>query len=99
MFDTSKCYYHSNLKAETCVKTIKRLISSNIGPGVTLDTDALAAALLTYWNTPDWDTRLSPAQVLFARRWRDTIPHCHEGLKLRPEWVPTIEKLKQALAK
>ena len=90
---------HSNLRAETCVKTIKRLIASNTGAAGTLDTDGLAAALLTYRNTPDRDTGLSPAQVLFARKLRDTVPVSKEGLKLRPDWVLTLDRREEALAK
>ena len=81
------------------MKTIKRFIASNTGVGGTLETDALAAALLTYRNTPDRDTGLSPAQVLFARQLRDTVPSSKEGLKLRPEWVLTLDRREEALAK
>ncbi len=82
----SSAYHpHSNLRAETCVKSMKRLIASNTGPSGSLDTDALTAALLTYRNTPDRDTGLSPAQVLYARQLRDTIPNSKDNLRLRPE--------------
>ena len=93
--------YHpqSNLHAETCVKSMKRLIASNTGAGGTLDTDALTAALLQYRNTPDRDTGLSPAQVLYARQLRDVVPCEPERLKLRPEWVLTLERREAALAK
>ena len=90
---------HSNLRAETCVKTIKRLIASNTGVGGSLDTDALATAMLTYRNTPDRDTGLSPAQVLFARKLRDAVPGNLEGFKLRPDWVLTLERRELTLAK
>ena len=75
----SSAYFpHSNMRAETAVKTVKRLIADNTGKGGDLDTDAFMAALLTYWNTPDRDTGLSPSQVLFARKLRDSIP-CKPG--------------------
>ena len=90
---------HSNLRAETCVKSMKRLIANNTGHGGSLDTDAMAAALLQYRNTPDRDTGLSPAQVLYARQLRDTVPTSKEKLQLRPEWVLTLEKREAALAK
>jgi transposase InsO family protein len=57
----------SNLRAETAVKSMKRLIQQNVGPSGSLNTDQLAMALLTYRNTPDRDTHRSPAQVLYAR--------------------------------
>ena len=65
---------HSNLRAETAVKTIKRLIRENTGVRGSLDTDRMAMALLAYRNTPDRDTARSPAQVLFACQLRDAVP-------------------------
>ena len=65
---------HSNLRAETAVKTVKRLVTQNTGARGSLDTDALALALLQYRNTPDRDTGRSPSQVLFARKLRDGVP-------------------------
>ena len=90
---------HSNLRAETAVKSMKRLITQNVGPSGTLNTDAFAAALLTYRNTPDRDTKRSPSQVLYARKLRDTIPCKPTDLRLRPEWVLTREAREQALAR
>ena len=59
----------------------------------------MAMALLTYRNTPDRDTRRSPAQVLFARTLRDAIPCAPSALRLRKEWVLTREAREQALAR
>ena len=71
----SSAYFpHSNLRAETCVKSMKWLITSNVGPKGNLDCDTFAAALMTYRNTPDRDNRLSPAQILYARKLRDSVP-------------------------
>ncbi len=88
----SSAYFpHSNLRAETGVKSVKRLITNNTGPGGSLDSDAFTTALLTYRNTPDRDTGVSPDQVLFARRLRDAVPVQPGGLCLVPEWVLTKE--------
>ena len=63
---------HSNLRAETAVRSMKRLVRENTGQKGELDTDKIAMAMLMYRNTPDPDTGLSPAQVLYARQLRDT---------------------------
>ena len=96
---SSAHFPHSNLRAETGVKSVKRLIAENTGPGGVLDCDRFTAALLTYRNTPDRDTGVSPAQVLFARKLRDAIPTSPEGLLLRPEWVLTKARRESALAR
>lgn len=65
----------------------------------TLNTDKFVAALLTYQNTPDQDTGLSPAQVLFARKLKDVVP-CHpRDLMLFKEWILTQDAREKALAK
>ncbi len=95
----SSAYHpHSNLRAETAVKSMKRLIASNVGSGGSLDNDNFAEAILQYRNTPDRDTKFSPAQVLYARKLRDGIP-CRPGdLELRKEWVLAADAWEQALA-
>ena len=90
---SSTYFPHSNMRAETAVKSMKRLIVNNTGPGGSLETDKFAAAMLTYRNTPDRDTGLSPSQVLYARKLRDTVP-C-----VPAEWVLTKERRELALAK
>ena len=88
---------HSNLRAESAVKTIKRLIVDNTGPLGSIDNNSFAAALLLYRNTPDRDTGLSPAQILYARQLKDTLP-CHpDSLKLRKEWILTAESREKTL--
>ena len=90
---------HANLRAETGVKSMKRLIARNTGVRGSLDTDSLAMALLQYRNTPDRDTGRSPAQVLFCRKLRDAVPVNREDLKIRPEWVLTSQAREAALAR
>lgn len=88
---------HSNSRAEIGVKTIKRLISDNSLPDGSLDTDRFQRAVLQYRNTPDRDTRLSPAQVIFGRPIRDFIP-IHPG-KYQPHstWRETLTNREEAL--
>ena len=90
---------HANLRAETAVRTMKRLIQENVGTKGSLDTDKMALALLTYRNMPDRDTARSPAQVLYARQLRDAVPCDPARLQLRAEWVLTREAREKALAK
>ena len=78
---------------------MKRLIAQNVGPTGTLNTDGLATALLQYRNTPDRDTKRSPAQVLYARNLCDAVPCQPADLQLRKEWVLTIEARERALAR
>ena len=96
---SSSYFPHSNQRAEGAVKTVKRLIADNTGSSGDLDTDAFAAAMLTYRNTPDRDTGLSPSQVLYARKLRDTVPVKPGDLCLRSEWVLTKEAREKALAR
>ena len=70
----SSAYHpHANNRAETGVKTIKRLIAGNTDSGGTLKS-TFFKALLTYRNCPCPDTRMSPAMCLFGRPIRDLLP-------------------------
>ena len=64
---------HANCRAETAVKTTKRLIAGNTGPGGTLS-DNFHQALLQYRNGQSPGTGMSPAQCLFGRATRDILP-------------------------
>ena len=68
--------YHaqSNGRAEVAVKTVKRALRDNVGTDGKLDRDTFARALLLLRNTPDRDTGVSPAELLFGRRLRDALP-------------------------
>ena len=96
---SSTYFPHSNLRAETAVKSMKLLITANTSQKGTLDTDEFSAALMQYRNTPDRDTGLSPAQVLYARKLRDTVPCSLRDLQLRPEWVLPRDARERALSK
>ena len=93
----SAYFPHSNSRAEIAVKTIKRLIMGNTGPGGSLDTDKFQRAILQYRNTPDRDTGLSPAMCVFGRAVRDFIP-VHPGKYLpHPAWRETLLAREEAL--
>ena len=86
---SSVAFAHSNSRAEIAVKTVKRLIMDNTGPGGTLNTDKFQRAILQYRNTPDRETGLSPAMCVFGRSIRDFIP-VHPGRYLpHPSWRET----------
>ena len=63
----------SNGRAEVAVKTVKRLMRSNMGPLGTLDSDKFLQAMLQLRNSPDPDCGVSPAEVVFGRRLRDNL--------------------------
>ena len=71
----SSAYFpHSNLRAETAVKTAKRLIRDNTASDGTPNWDKVFRALMNHRNTPDTEWKLSPTQLLFGRPVRDFLP-------------------------
>ena len=96
----SSAYFpHSNCCADLGVKSGKRLLRENTGPKGELNTDKLMRALLQYRNTPDQDTGLSPAQVIFGHEIRDFVPVPPGRYAPRPEWALTMEDREKALMK
>ena len=81
---SSVTFPHSNCRAEVGMKTVKRILMNNTGPRGSLDTDAFQWAMLQYRNTPDCETKLSPAECVFGSPIRDLIP-IHPG-----RYTPTI---------
>ena len=76
---------HINCRSELGVKTVKRLITSNVGPNGSLNADLFRRAILQYKNTPDYDTKLAPAQIVpnknkLANVW--FLPPEHTGMAL-----------------
>ena len=96
---SSAYHAHSNKRAEVAVKSAKRLIHDSLGPGCSLDTDALGRALLAHRNTPDPLTGLSPAQIIFGRKLRDFNPCSPGKYKPRAEWRLVAHDREIALAK
>ncbi len=70
---SSSYFPQSNGRAEVAVKKAKRLLTDNISPNGSLNTDNLLRALLQVRNTPDKDSKLSLAQVIFGRPLRDAF--------------------------
>ena len=75
---TSLYFPHANLRAELGVKSAKRLIRDNIGMNGSLQTDKFLRALMLHRNTPDRETGMSPAKVIFGRAIRNFFPQLEE---------------------
>ena len=68
---SSVAFPHSNCRAEVGIKTIKRLITGNVGKDGAINVDAFQEAILQYRNTPDPTTKMSPAMCVFGRPTKD----------------------------
>ena len=88
-------YPQSNGRAESAVKSAKRIVYDNANPDGSLNNNAAARALLQYRNTPLKDCKLSPAQILFHRQLRDTIPSHPTNYHLHPEWLSLAKEREE----
>ena len=89
---------HANSRAELGVKTMKRMVRDCLGRFGKLDGPKFSRALLTLRNTPDRDTRVSPAVCLFGRPMRDFLPS-QKGQMIGEMWQQLAGQREQALAK
>ena len=70
----SVAFSHANARVELAVKDAKKLPQENMSSDGKLDNLAVTRSLLTYRNTPDRDTRLSPTFMLLGRNLRNFLP-------------------------
>ena len=81
---------------------MKLLLTSHTDAQGPLDTEAVAAGLLQYHNTPDPDSGLSPAQIIFGKPMRDLMPVMPEApvftnSAVHPLWHETWVKQEDAI--
>ena len=94
----SSAYHpHSNLRAETAVKSGKRLLLDNTRSDGSPDMDKVTRALMQHRNTPDTEYGLSAAQLVFGRPIRDFLPIKPGQFSPSEVWVDTREKRELAL--
>ena len=55
------------------VKSAKRLLRDHCTPTGRVDTDGYMLAIMAHRNTPDPDTKMSPAKVIYGRRLTDAF--------------------------
>ena len=94
---SSDYFPHSNLRAETAVKTAKRLLMNNTGSDGTRVWNKICRALLQHRNTPDQEWKLSPSQLLFGRPVRDFLPVKPGLFNPSKVWVDCREKRELAM--
>ena len=94
---SSVAFVRSNGRAEVGVKTMKRLLLDNTGPGGNLNSDSFQRAMLQYRNTPDRDTGLSPAMSIYGRHIRDFIPVLPDKYRPHKIWSDTLNAREEAL--
>ena len=84
--------YHpqSNGRAEVAVKSVKRLLRSNISPSGSLDNDKFVRALLQLRNTPDPDCKRSPAEIVFGHPIRDVFLFVNKLEKFSNKFISPI---------
>ena len=84
------------------MKAMKRLLQDNVGPNGEIDTEKYVRAILQFRNTPDSDSGLSPAQVIFGRQLRDILPfqprsQVFDNTQIRPLWRNIWSEKEEAL--
>ena len=97
---TSSSYFpKSNLRAETAVKSAKRIVLDNSKLDGSPDLDKIARALMQHRNTPDTEYGISPAQMVFGRPIKDFMPVRPGDFSPSEVWIDNREKRELAMRK
>ena len=81
------------------MKTGKRLLRENIGPGGTINNDRFMRAIMQFRNTPMQDCRRSPSQMVFGCQLKDFLPVLLLKFEPAKDWIATQEYRERSLAK
>ena len=71
----------------------------NVSHNGSLNNDKVLKALLQYRNTPLPNINLSPAQILFHRQLKDSLPAHREQYHLHKDWVIAADEQEQMYAR
>ena len=96
----SSAYHpHSNMRAELGVKAVKRALRNNVDSDGNITNSRMVAALLALKNTPDRDTRMSPAEYVFGRPVNDLLPTGDNWTdSFGDDWKRTMQARELAVA-
>ena len=96
----SSAYFpHANSRAETAVKSSKRMLQDCVSRSGSIYNNKFMKAILQYRNTPCQDCRRSPAQMVFGRPLRDQIPCIPYKYAAYPDWCMSQELRERMMAK
>jgi hypothetical protein len=81
----------SNGVVEESAKEAKKLIGANISPAGIIDKQSMVAGLMMFRNTPRKPINMSPAQLVFCRDIRDSLPMTRASLKPAHRFVVELQ--------
>ena len=84
---------HANSREELRVKTVKRMLHDNVSITGELDRAKFSQVLLQLRNTPDRDTRVSPAMPLYGRELGHCLPRPRSAL-MGDIWIKLADAAK-----
>ena len=87
------------MRAESAVKSAKRIVLDNSKSDGSPDLDRISRALLQHRNTPDSEYGISPAQMVYGRPMRDFLPVRPADFSPSEVWIDNREKRELAMRK